>query len=110
MEDKTPNSIADLSAEEMVALVNEEGKKYNEAVAKDVSVNESYFNEDAFDDNAVFTLYFAYDVIYNSKYGQENLVSQVETGNELAFEAVQYEFKRRAGYADPYKNSSVINL
>lgn len=110
MAEQTPNSIADLSAEEIVALVNEEGKKYNEAVTADVNVNESYFNEEAFDDNAITTLFLAYDVIYNSTYGQDNLADKVEAGNELAFEAVQYEFKRRLGYADPYGNSSVINL
>lgn len=110
MEDQTPKSIADLSADEIIALVNEEGKKYNEAVKQDIAVAESYFNEDSYDDNAVFTLYFAYDVIYNSQYGQENLADKVEAGNELAFEPVQYEFKRRLGYADPYGGATVTNL
>jgi hypothetical protein len=110
MEDNNPKSIADLSAEEIVALVNEEGKKYNEAVAKDVSINETYFSGEAFDDNAITTLFLAYDVIFNSNYGQENLMAQLEPGAEVAFEGVQYEFKRRLGYADPYKDASAINI
>jgi hypothetical protein len=110
MEDNNPKSIADLSAEEIVALVNEEGKKYNEAVENEDTTLGTYFNEDAFDDNAITTLFLAYDVILNSDYGIENLKDQLEPGVELAFEGVQYEFKRRLGYADPYGNSSVINL
>ena len=110
MTDQTPNSIADMAPDQIVALVNEEGKKYNEAVAKDANVQEGYFNEEAFDDNAVTTLFLAYDVIFNSEYGRNKLVPQIEAGAELAFEGVQYEFKRRLGYSDPYGNPSVINL
>lgn len=102
--------IYEMSVEEIVAFINAETKSYVELVFEEEQVPVGkYFNTTRFNNEDLYNLYFACDVMFNTPYGKPYRDNLAERALEM-FEPLQVEFRKRLGHPDPYGASTVIKL
>lgn len=104
--------IYEMTTSELVEYLNTETKIYEQVVLKDKQIpGTHYFDRVRFDDEALFNLYFACDVIFFSRLGAKNIQKLEDEKTTLRmYEPLQIEFRKRLGHPDPYGAGNVIQM
>lgn len=104
--------IYEMGIDELVEYLNTETKTYNEVVLRDEQIpGNHYFDRARFNDEALFNLYFACDVIFSSLLGAQSIEKLEDESVTLRmYEPLQVEFRKRLGHPDPYGASTVIQM
>ena len=99
-----------MSIDELVDYINSETKTYTSAVLEDQQIPEQrYFDEERFTDEALYNLFFACQVMYETLLGADS-VELLDERTLQMYEPLQVEFRKRLGHPDPYGASTVIRM
>jgi len=102
--------IYEMSIDELVDYINSETKTYTSAVLEDQQIPEQrYFDEERFTDEALYNLFFACQVMYETLLGADS-VELLDERTLQMYEPLQVEFRKRLGHPDPYGASTVIRM
>lgn len=102
--------IYEMGIDELVDFINSETKTYAQAVLDDQEIpEEHYFGEERFTDEALYNLFFACQVMYETLIGAES-VELLDNRTLQMYEPLQVEFRKRLGHPDAYGASTVIKM
>jgi hypothetical protein len=102
--------IYEMGIDELVDFINFETKTYAQAVLQDEQIPEKhYFDEERFTDEALYNLFFACQVMYETSLGADS-VNLLDDHTLQMYEPLQVEFRKRLGHPDPYGASTAIKM
>jgi len=102
--------IFEMTSEELINFLNQEGNFYAEMVLDKQQIpGDKYFNEARYTDEALFDLFFGCDVMFNTTAGEKHQDKLNEYVLQM-FEPIQVEFYARTGRPNPQDAVTVIKL